>query len=285
MCLFNLLWDAVALNLLSSAFKCFWFYFTIAASGRFKGMKILSVSSVHSNLFCFHANLLIYKMLFCQKYKHHQKCVETLKEFWLAVCHMTHLNYMCPGAVWECESWTRPGCLGEVPRRHVRVHQPRPASIRPRRPPIRWTLSSRSISPPPPARLRPPSAATERGKEREPMEIQSHSVSFTSTFTSSAVVRFFLCVFIIFSALMTRRPIGRIPVTPAPPPRRKGLPLRTRFLPPIRFLTPRPTFERSPARVPSLPYPNPSRPGRLLPPCPPAGPFTPLLRSFLPPAL
>lgn len=84
---------------------------------------------------------------------------------------------------------------------------------------------------------------------------------------------------------MTRHPIGRIPVMPAPPPRRKGLPLRTRFLSPIRFLTPRPTLDCSPARVPSLPRPTPSRPRRLLPPCPPAGLFTTPLRSFRHPAL
>lgn len=201
---------------------------------------------------------------------------------------------MCPGAVWEWESWTRPGCLGEVPHRHVRVRQLRPASCRPRPPTIPWTLSSRLISPPPLPRLRPLSVATERGKEREPIELQSHSIKHTHFRLWYDLGRLVWCrtflplhvsIFIIFSALMTRRPIGRIPVTPFPPLRRKGPPLRTRSLPLIRFLTPRPTLECSPARVPSHLYPNLSRPGRLLLRCPPAGPFTPLLLSFRRPAL
>lgn len=86
---------------------------------------------------------------------------------------------LCPVAVWECAWWTPPGFLEEAPRRLVRARRLRPAFSRPRRLLIRWTPSRRPISPPPPHRLRPPSAPTGPGKQRRPMGIQlTHSVTW-----------------------------------------------------------------------------------------------------------
>lgn len=78
----------------------------------------------------------------------------------------------------------------------------------------------------------------------------------------------------IIAARMMHPPIGRTPVTPTPPLRRRGcLPLTPLphlppppLAPPTRSLTTTSTPEHLRAFVPSLPTPNPCLPARPLPP-------------------
>lgn len=113
----------------------------------------------------------------------------------------------------------------------------------------------------------------------------NHTVALRHNSFPPLSVLFYVSTLKIFAALTRRRPIGRTPVSSAPPLRRRGRPLHTRSPPPLPLLPPSPrslslTLEHSPVGVPSLPVPSP-----FLPRCSPAGPCTARLHSSCRPPL